>query len=375
MPPDDDTSLSAIETRVSILALRSSCPRAAVEWLRYGYFERGALLAETCSPRPNSPTLSGLRPAQGLGRYSAQRDALTAHAWYAAGEFERAAAAWERTYQPDFDQVDLHFGLTVHILAGHFARAAEIAHDYQAMILAADEIVPSHLGLSLESSRQQWLAKQKLTLGWRLRHRRLECLTSVLDALKTDRGALDPILEGRDIAILASCVEPAREDPTGAWRTISSVASGESVVPSRDRAIAERLFAVAAPNASVLRERALAAARVATFALAEGDDETARRFAELYLTDAGLLSDQVTALASSAEHFTAKIEFATGNAGRAAELLHGDPWNSSPVIDAPRDGANPRSPLPARISPHTFGIRRWKSDTLQSTRAASCVSR
>ncbi len=81
-------------------------------WIAHGEPERGARLAE------------------GEGSF-----ALAARGWYAAGEFERAASAWERS-GADGDEDELRFGLGVHLFARRLDLAARAARRLSVVLRA-----------------------------------------------------------------------------------------------------------------------------------------------------------------------------------------------------------------------------------------------
>jgi hypothetical protein len=100
-----DADPNALAAREALHAMLHERVAIAEMWIDHGQPERGAELA----------TRSG-------------RGALAAHGWYAAGQFERAADAWDVIDVSEPDEDALRFGVGVNLLADRPGRAARIAH-------------------------------------------------------------------------------------------------------------------------------------------------------------------------------------------------------------------------------------------------------
>jgi hypothetical protein len=98
-----DPDPGALAERARLHEQRGDRAELASLWIDHGDLEHGARLAE-----------------------EADRSALAAHGWYAAGAFERAADAWERAGETR-DEAELRFGVGVLLFANRPDRAAQAA--------------------------------------------------------------------------------------------------------------------------------------------------------------------------------------------------------------------------------------------------------
>lgn len=102
-----DPDPAALAARATLHELQGEEHKAAEMWIAHGEPERGARLAED------------------VGSHG-----LAARGWYAAGYFERAADAWERSEDEGWEKLDenrLRFGLVVNLLARRLEGAARAA--------------------------------------------------------------------------------------------------------------------------------------------------------------------------------------------------------------------------------------------------------
>ncbi len=146
-----DADMAALQERAELHRERGEAAEEAGMWIDHGDLERGARLAE-----------------------QAGRDSLAAHGWYAAGEFDRAADAWERfhagTPETPGDEAEQRFGIGVLLFANRLDRAA-----HEARVLAG-------------ALREHPPGNERLRAWYASRARTAACLADALDAR---RGAAE----------------------------------------------------------------------------------------------------------------------------------------------------------------------------------------
>jgi hypothetical protein len=316
----DDSEPAWIERRVALHTVRGDCEAAANAVIHHEQLERGAEMAERCGQHESA-----------------------AHASYAAGDFARASASWERADSRKGGEVDMRFGVRVHLLAGRVALAAAEARRL------ADKV----------ASYQNDIDPVE----------RARCLADALDARAGDEGARARLLERHKGSSHLWCALLVADLHQGAERTrlIHGFQPGKHVVPvdwlellateadpgaarlSLTLPLAEPSLLVANPRAALSpslpaveraaaealaagdagprrRTRSRVAAMAAVFAAIAGDGEQARRFADVARASVESAMDPEereggTWIPAHVQALSAAIELELGDVRRARELV------------------------------------------------------
>jgi hypothetical protein len=333
-----DEDLALVERRAALHELQGDCVAAGETLARQGQLERGAEVAERC----------------GGHRFAAQ-------AFYAAGDFARASAAWERAAEEPVpagspSAAEARFGVRVHLIAGRAALAAKEAGALvarsgdrkgeteavtagrvaQARCLAVALTPPDGATALVDRKKEElqhpiYPACAILLADLRRGKDRLDFIHGLTDFQSSAREVpmrwLELLEAEADPGVAPGQLPPLLDDPS--LLVLNPSAALTPTIPGLDRAIAEALAGehpdVADPRR---RTRGRAAAMAAVFAAVTGEAEAAQRFVATAKESVGAVARTANGDVDDGwDHahawaLSAAVELALGHVDTAERHLH-----------------------------------------------------